>query len=49
VLLLMLSTVDSEGVSMLFTTVQGWAILTVAALLIGAGIYFAAWITHSEI
>jgi tight adherence protein B len=49
VLLLMISTVDGEGVKMLFTTSQGYAILLVAAAFIGAGVYFASKITYQEI
>ncbi len=48
-LLLMISTADSEGVSMLFNTVQGWAVLTTAGLLIGIGLYVSNLITHQEI
>lgn len=48
-LLLMMSTADGEGVMMLLTTPQGFAVLIVAGLLIGTGAYFAAKITHSEI
>lgn len=48
-LLLMMSTADSEGVKMLLTTTQGYAVLIVAGILIGTGVYFAAKITHSEV
>lgn len=48
-LLLMMSTADGEGVTMLLTTTQGFAVLIVAGLLIGTGVYFAAKITHSEV
>jgi tight adherence protein B len=48
-LLLMMSTADGEGVASLFTTVQGFAVLIVAGILIGMGVYFASWITHAEI
>lgn len=48
-LLLMMSTADSEGVTMLLTTTQGYAVLMVAGVLIGSGIYFASRIVHSEI
>lgn len=49
ILLLMMSTADAEGVMMLFTTSQGYAVLLVAGLLIGVGMYFAAKITHQDI
>jgi Flp pilus assembly protein TadB len=39
----------TKGVGLLFTTVPGWAILTVAAVLSGAGVYFANRITRSEV
>ena len=48
-LLLMMSTADGEGVTMLLTTTQGYAVLIVAGILIGTGVYFAAKITHSEV
>lgn len=48
-LLLIMSTADGEGVKMLFTTPQGYAVLLVAGILIGTGMYFAAKITHQEI
>ena len=48
-LLLMLSTVDPEGVKSLFTTSEGYAVLLVAGCFIGAGVYFAAKIVQSEI
>jgi len=48
-LLLMLATVDAEGVGLLFTSVQGWAVLTLAGILIGAGVFFASLITHSDV
>lgn len=48
-LLLMMSTADGEGVKMLLTTTQGYAVLIAAGLLIGTGVYFAAKITHSEV
>lgn len=49
VLLLMMSTADAEGVKMLFTTTQGYAVLTVAGAFIAAGIFFASKITKAEI
>ena len=49
VLLLMMSTADAEGVKMLFTTAQGYAVLLVAGVFIGVGIFFAGKITRSEI
>ena len=49
VMLLMLSTVDYEDVKALFTTQAGYAILMVAAVLTGSGVYFASRITRSEI
>ncbi len=49
VLLLMLATADFEGVSMLFNTVQGWAILLIAGIIIGTGTFLASWITNTEI
>jgi tight adherence protein B len=48
-LLLMLSTADPQGVTMLFTTSQGYAILLVAGTLIAIGVYFAAKITRTDI
>ena len=44
-----MSIVMTKGVGLLFTTVPGWAILTVAAVLSGAGVYFANRITRSEV
>ncbi|QOV88001.1 type II secretion system F family protein [Humisphaera borealis] len=49
ILLLMMSTADAEGVKMLFTTSQGYAVLMVAGVFIAAGIFFAGKITHAEI
>jgi tight adherence protein B len=49
VLLLMMSTVDAEGVKMMFTTPKGYAILMVAGAFITTGIFFAGRITRSEI
>ncbi len=48
-LLLMMSTADSEGVKMLFTTPPGYGVLLVAFVLMGTGVYFAARITRTEI
>lgn len=48
-MLLLMSLVDPRGVFRLFTTSQGIAILTIAAVLAGAGVYFANRITKSEI
>lgn len=49
IMLLMMATVDYEGVKMLFTTPQGYGVLLVAALLTGTGVYFAAKITKSDV
>jgi tight adherence protein B len=48
-LLLMLGSADTEGLKMLFTTSQGYAVLLVAGALMGTGVYFAAKITRSEV
>jgi tight adherence protein B len=48
-LLLMMSTVDGEGVKMLFTTSQGYAVLMVAGAFMGIGVYFAGKITRQEV
>jgi tight adherence protein B len=48
-LLLMMATVDSEGVMLLFNSAQGWAVLVMAGIFIGAGVFFASMITKSEI
>lgn len=48
-MLLLLSTIDPTGVGMLFSTPQGYAVLLVAGLLTGTGVYFAARITRSEV
>jgi tight adherence protein B len=48
-MLAVMSFVMPHGVRLLFTTVPGWALLTIAGLLAGAGIYFAQRITRSEI
>jgi tight adherence protein B len=48
-MLLLMCIVDSTGVEMLFTTTQGVAILTVAAILAGSGVYLARRITRSDI
>jgi len=44
-----MSIVMAKGVGLLFTTMPGWAILSVAAVLSGSGVYFANRITKSEI
>ncbi len=49
VMLGMMSLVMPKGVGMLFTTLPGAALLMIAMLLAGAGVYFANRITHSEI
>jgi len=48
-ILLMLSTADPQGVTMLFTTSQGYVILLIAGTLIAIGVYFAAKITRTDI
>jgi Flp pilus assembly protein TadB len=48
-MLLLMCIVDSAGVMMLFTTTQGIAVLTVAAVLTGSGAYLARRITKSDI
>lgn len=48
-LLLMISTVDAEGVKMLFTTSQGYGVLLVAGVFIALGVYFSSKITRQEI
>jgi tight adherence protein B len=48
-MLLLMCVVDAKGVMMLFTTTQGIAVLTVAALLSGTGVYLARRITKSDI
>ena len=48
-MLLMIASVDSAGVKMMFTTPQGYGVLLAAALLTGTGMYFASRITKSEI
>jgi tight adherence protein B len=48
-LLMMLGSADTEGLKMLFTTSQGYAVLLVAGALMGTGVYFAAKITRSEV
>jgi tight adherence protein B len=48
-MLAVMSFVMPHGVRLLFTTVPGWALLTVAGFLTGTGIYFAQRITRSEI
>jgi tight adherence protein B len=49
VLLLMMSTIDGEGVYLLFSTSQGYAVLLIAGVLIAAGTYFASKITKQDI
>ncbi|HEY4330310.1 MAG TPA: type II secretion system F family protein [Phycisphaerae bacterium] len=49
VMLAMMSVVTPKGVGLLFSTVQGWAILGIAAILSGTGVYVASRITRSEI
>jgi tight adherence protein B len=48
-MLLLMATIVPSGVKMLFTTVPGLAILTIALLLAGAGAYLAIRITKAEI
>jgi Flp pilus assembly protein TadB len=48
-ILLMLSAGDPVGVTMLFTTSQGYVILLIAGVLIAIGVYFAAKITRTDI
>ena len=48
-MLAMMSLVMPNGVSLLFSTSQGWAILFVAAILTGSGVYLAGRITRSEV
>jgi tight adherence protein B len=48
-ILLMLSAGDPVGVTMLFTTSQGYIILLIAGALIAIGVYFAAKITRTDI
>jgi hypothetical protein len=38
-----------KGVGLLFSTTPGWAILGVAAILAGSGVYFANRITKSDV
>jgi len=49
VMLLLLAIVDSKGVAMLFTTTQGVAMLMIAGLLAGTGVFFARKITRSDV
>jgi tight adherence protein B len=49
IMLLMMATVDSKGVLMLFTTTTGIAILMIALALAATGAYLANRITRSEI
>jgi tight adherence protein B len=48
-MLLLMATVDSAGVMMLFTTSAGVAVLTIAIILSGTGAYLANRITKSDI
>jgi Flp pilus assembly protein TadB len=48
-MLLLMATVVPRGVGMLFTTAPGAAILTVAVVLAGAGVYIANRITRTEV
>lgn len=48
-MLLLMSTMDPEGVGLLLTTSQGYVVLLIAGTLTGTGVYFAARITRSEV
>jgi tight adherence protein B len=48
-MLLLMATVDSSGVMMLFTTTPGMAVLTIAIILSATGAYLANRITKSDI
>ena len=48
-MLLIIASVDQEGVELMFTTASGYGVLLVAGLLAGVGAYFAAKITRSEV
>jgi Flp pilus assembly protein TadB len=48
-MLLIMGLVDTKGVMMLFSTVPGLAVLTVAAALAGAGAYLAGRITRTDV
>jgi len=48
-MLLMMATVDSEGVALLFHTLEGIAVLTAAVLLAGAGVFWASRIVGQEV
>ena len=48
-MLLLMCVVDARGVAMLFTTTQGVALLTVAGILAGSGVYLARRITRTDI
>ncbi len=48
-MLLLMCVVDAKGVTMLFTTTQGVAVLTVAGILAGSGVYLARRITRTDI
>lgn len=49
VMLAMIAAVDAPGVQMMFTTPQGYGVLLAAAVLAGAGVYFASRISRSEV
>lgn len=49
VMLLMIASVDSDGVKLLFTTPQGYGVLLVAAALSLAGVYFAYRVTKADV
>ena len=48
-MLLLLATVDAEGVGMLLNTPQGWCVLALAAALSGSGVFWASRIIHSDV
>ena len=48
-MLLLMCVVDGRGVAMLFTTTQGVAVLTIAGILAGSGVYLARRITRTDI
>ena len=48
-MLLLMAAMEGKGVMMLFTTTQGVAMLMIAGLLAGTGVYLARRITRSEI
>jgi tight adherence protein B len=45
----LMAVVMPRGVGLMFTTAPGWAVLLIVATLAGAGVYFAARITRSEV